>query len=87
MKVTAFLNFGRWLVRCPKHPKSGILEVDPKRDSTFVCPVCYPGSIKRFTVIRGGKVEHIFDQSAQRTARMEAQKNGDIYEIEYPEEV
>lgn len=84
--VQAFLNYGRWLVRCPEHPKSGVMQLDSQKDKTFICPVCYPGIIARLTVARGGKITHIFDQNAQRTARKMAEQNGDVYQVEYPEE-
>ena len=81
-RVKAFLNYGRWLARCPKH-HGGVMDVDPEK-AEFICPVCYPGSIAILPVKRGIGFEYIPDASARRTAEMQARENNDIYTVVFP---
>lgn len=85
-KLKARLNWGRWLVDCPKED-GGALEVIPGNDTQFICPVCYPSSIAIFVGLVKGRVEKVPDVSARRTAKTLAEKNGDVYEIEYPSNI
>lgn len=84
-QVYAYINHARWLVCCPIHTGGGKLEVDPAKDKTFICPVCHPGILASFTGVRHGRIASQPDTSARRTARLQAEKTGDIYEIVYPE--
>lgn len=84
-KVKAFLNYGRWLARCPKH-NGGVADVDPER-AEFICPVCYPQSIAVIPVKRGIGFEYIPDHSARRTAEMQARAKNDIYTVVFPKDI
>lgn len=83
MKVKARLNWGRWLVDCPKGD-GGALEVIPGQDTKFICPVCYPQSMAIFVGVVKGRIEKVPDVSARRTGMSIAESNNEIHEIEYP---
>jgi hypothetical protein len=83
--VQAYLNHGRWLAHCPIHPQGGVLEVRPPEE-TFICPVCYPGSIASFPAVKNGVIRTIPDRSARATAQLTARERDDVYAVEYPPE-
>jgi len=88
--VQARLNWGRWIVECPKPHgllDSTALEVDPLRDRTFICPACHPKTIAQFVGAVNGKIQAVPDISARKTGRLLAEKAGDVYEIEYPKDM
>lgn len=82
--VKAYLNYGRWLVRCPKHGKNGLLEVTPQTKD-YIAPCCFPGIVASFPSVIKGRVMQLPDVSARATARKLAQQAGEIYSIEFPE--
>ena len=86
--VQARLNWGRWIVDCPKEHNpldSKSLEVKPGRDTQFICPACYPQSIAQFVGMVNGKIQPVPDVSARRTARRLAEEKGEIYNIIFPD--
>lgn len=82
--LKARLNWGRWIVDCPKED-GGALEVVPNVDKLFVCPVCYPQSIASHVGMIGGRIANVPDVSARRTGKALAEANDEVYSIEYPE--
>ena len=83
-KVQAYLNHGRWLVDCPKHGRNGTLEVQVT-DTEYIAPCRYPGTIAQFTGMVKNRVQNVADISARATARARARKDGEVYEIVFPE--
>ena len=81
-RVKAFLNYGRWLARCPKH-RGGVMDVDPEK-AEFICPVCYPKIIAVLPVKRGIGFEYVPDVSARRTAEKQARDNNDVFAVVFP---
>lgn len=86
MKIKVRLNWGRWIAECPKGD-GGVMEVKPDVDSTFICPECYPKSIAMFAGIINKRFVKSPDISARRTARLMAEAAGDVYDVEYPEDM
>jgi len=85
-KVMAYLNYGRWIVDCPKHGKNGALEVT-RETTEYIAPCCYPGSIATFTGVIKGILRNVPDVSARATARNLAVQNNEIFEVVFPEDV
>jgi hypothetical protein len=84
--VTAFLNAGRWVVRCPDDP-DGLhsVEVHPG-DATFVCAACYPGMRKSVFKMRAdGYFDSVPDAFAQAEAFSQATADGHTYVILFPD--
>ena len=84
--VNAYMNYGRWLVDCPKHDTAGALEVTEK-DTEYIAPCCYPKSIATFMVMVKGHLATIPDTSARATARLMARGADEIYTIMFPEKL
>lgn len=82
--VNAYLNFGRWLVQCPKHGKNGATEV-LLGTTEYIAPCCYPGIVAQFVGIVKNKITVIPDESARATARNLARENDEIYQVIFPE--
>lgn len=82
--VAARLNWGRWIVDCPKGD-GGAMEVKPGDSVQFICPICYPQSIAQFVGIVNGKIQPAPDLSARRTARRLAEEDGNIYNVLFPD--
>lgn len=90
MIVKARLNWGRWIAECPKQhtPLDSVtLEVVPGKDTTFICPSCYPKSIASHAGMVSGRFQIVPDISARRTAKYMAEQAGEIYDIEYPADI
>lgn len=90
--VTAYFNYGRWLVDCPKHGKEGINGVAgvaevTKDNPEFIAPCCYPNVIAGFPGMVKGQIKYIIDKSSRRTAISAARENDDIYTAIFPDEV
>lgn len=83
--VTAYLNFGRWLVDCPKHGKNGATEVT-LGTTEYIAPCCYPGSVAQFVGVTKGRITVIPDESARATARNLALENDEVYQVIFPED-
>lgn len=77
--VIAYMNSNRWLVKCPKQHGG-----DMPAGDEYICPVCYPGIIASYFVVRNGRVMNIPDKSARATARKMAGANGEIYRVKFP---
>lgn len=78
--IAPVYNHGRWLVYCPKHGKDGAMPAGGE----YICPVCYPGIVARFTAVKNGKLQTIEDRSARRTARLMAEADNKIYMVSFP---
>lgn len=81
--VKAFINHDRWLARCPIH-NAGEMPVKP--GELYIPPCCYPGIIAVLPAMIKGRPTIVPDLSARQSARKEAEKNGEAYEVEFPEE-
>ena len=84
--VTAYLNYGRWLVDCPKHGKHGATEITVET-TEFIPPCCYPGIIAQFVGVVKGKITTLKDESARATARRLATEKDEVYQVVFPEEL
>lgn len=80
-QVYAYLNHGRWLAACPIHEFGNKLEVKP--GEMFISPCCYPDII---AVIRMKDGSFRPDNGRRKTARLLAEKAGDVYEVVFPSE-
>lgn len=84
-QVFAYLNYGRWLVDCPKHGRNGTLEIN-RTDTEYIPPCCYPGAIAQYTGVVKGMIRNVPDVSRRATAHNQAHAKDEIYEIVFPEE-
>jgi hypothetical protein len=82
--VTAYLNYGRWLVNCPKHGKNGATQVSLET-TEYIAPCCYPGITAQFMAAGKGKITVIPDESARATARNLAVENEEVHQVVFPE--
>ena len=79
----AYMNHGRWLVRCPVHNK-GAAQVKPPIDK-YIPPCCHPDIVAGFQGVVKGRVQYVPDTSARKTARIQAEAAGDVYEVVFPD--
>jgi hypothetical protein len=89
IETYAYLNFGRWIVDCPKCGKVGATLAEPdlkiaqySANKTFICPKCYPGMVAYSGKNANGSLK--FNTSLQSLARKKAEKNNDVYKVVFP---
>lgn len=81
MNVTAYLNWGRWLIDCPTC-KTALLA----REHT-ICLVCFPHiEAKALRDVGGGLLRPVDDVELIEQAREQARKAGAVLEPVYPAE-
>lgn len=83
-QVYAYMNHGRWLVKCPEHGE-GRMQVDPRTPKPYIPPCCHPGIVARIPVVNDSGVAFRVDRNRQKIARIEAEGCNHVYEVVFPE--
>jgi len=84
--VKAYMNYGRWIVDCPKHGNAGAMEVK-ETDTEYIPPCCYPQIIASIPMLKDGRFTHAPDKSARATGRRLAVQAGEVYQIVFPDKL
>lgn len=83
------MNHGRWMAKCPACATIGAtVALLVKPGDVFICPEEYPDLMARMLVphsTKKGAFLSVSDEDARKTAREIALREGDYYEIEFPE--
>jgi hypothetical protein len=88
--VYAYLNYGRWLVVCPKCKNQTQINI---ADKNFICYACNPAVIATakelvHTTTKTGITQHIYrdvpDLELREKALESARANGEVYKVMFP---
>jgi hypothetical protein len=87
ISVSPYMNWGRWLIACPK---CGTKFSVRKRDTEFTCSVCHPDlmavAYNRVIDSRGREIfRPVDDDDLRMEAREKAKKIGESYPIAWPQ--
>lgn len=81
-QLTAIMNNGRWIMRCPKDGT-----YLPAWDTGVICPKCHPGILaKAFEQTKDGLLRPVADVELVEKARNQAREKGEEYFPKYPDE-
>ena len=90
MKIIVWHNHGRWLATCPECNQANKIE---RGQRTMGCAACYPDlramAYEPHVIQRTGKtvLRSVPDVDAREEARAKAQEAGQVYEIQWPQDV
>lgn len=82
MQLSAYMNYGRWIMICPR-----CTTALPAWDTGVVCPKCYPDMMaKAFRPLKNGDLRPVTDVELVEAARSQARAADEEYFPIYPAE-